>query len=279
MQVDKWIDLKSVIPLVMDVIDDNIVDESLILELSYQAMKMLQVNDVFVPKVKFLEVKNYKACLPKDLEKLEMVLHKQLVDYKACTKDVEDYYIDYNNKPALLNPENMVSHLLTSNWKVMLRPTNKFSSTYFCGKEYNFNYTCTQEYNVVPGDIIVTSFKEGIIAIAYKSNAVLDGEFLIPDDEEYKAAIKSYVLKTIWESRYNIKEEGADNRFQFYSLDWALKKANVKGKYKMPSLEEMEQIKWERLRLVPNVEQINTFYQKLGINSTWDLNGKSHPAY
>jgi hypothetical protein len=279
MQVDKWIDLKSVIPQVLDVIDDNIVDEGLIYELAYRALKKLQTNEQLVPKVSFLTLENYKTCLPKDLVRLDMVIHKEYVDISQSTTDLEEFYTSYNNMPGLLNPENLATYLISKSWKVMLRPTNKFSSIYFCNKEYDLDYTCKYDYTVVPGDTLVSSLKEGLIAIAYMSDPTLDGEFLIPDDEDVKSAIKSYVLMNIWESRFNIMEAGSDSRFQYYASDWAIKKAVVKGKLKMPTLEEMEQIMWHRLNLAPATQQIDTFYQFLGVPTGWDLNGKSHPSY
>lgn len=279
MQVNKWIELKAVIPSVLEVIDDNIVDEGMIYEIAYRAMKMLQVHSTKIPKVKFVYINNYKACLPRDVDQVEMVIYKEKLDVKCHVENLTEHFSSYGHKPGLLQPDNIVNFLISQNWGVMFNAHNKFSSTYFCGKEYNFNYTCQQDYNIVPGNIIITSMKEGLVAISYLSDAMLDDEVMIPDDEELIEAIKSYILKTIWESRYNIKEEGADGRFQFYALEWALKKAKVKGKYKMPTLEEMEQIKWERLRLLPKVEHISTFFQSVVTPSAVDLMGKYFPAY
>jgi hypothetical protein len=279
MQVNKWIELKAVIPSVLDVIDDNIVDEGMIYEMAYKAMKMLQVHSTKIPKVKFIYIENYKACLPKDVDQVEMVIHKEKIEVKHCVEKLTDYFSSYGHKPGLLDPDNFVKYLIQDDWGVMLNASNKFSSTYFCGKEYNFNYTCKHDYNIVPGNVIITSMKEGLIAISYLADAMLDDEIMIPDDEEFIEALKSYVLKTVWESRWNIKEEGADGRFQYYALEWALKKANVKGKYKMPTLEEMEQIKWERLRLLPKKEHISTFFQFVGMPSAIDLSTKNFPSY
>jgi hypothetical protein len=279
MQVNKWIELKAAIGPILDVIDDNLVDEGMVYEMAYKAMKMLQVHSTKVPRVKFVWIENYKGCLPKDLEEIQMVIHKEKISPKVCVDKLTDYFSSYGHKPGLLQATNLVDYFVADNWGVMMRATNKFSSTYFCGKDYNFNYTCKHDYNIVPGNMIVTSMKEGLVAVSYLGDPMLDGEFMIPDDEELMEAIKSYVLKTIWESRYNIKEEGADGRFQYYAAEWAMKKAKVKGKYKMPTLEEMEQIKWERLRLLPKVEHISTFFQFVTTPSAIDLMGKYFPSY
>lgn len=279
MQVNKWISIESVVPLILDVMDENIVDEGMILEYSYRAMKMLQIHSTLIPRVKFLEITNYKVCLPKDLEKIEMVILREGADTETCIKDLSEFVTSKGYKPGLYSSKIISEYLNRRNWKPMLPATNKFSQSYFCNIEYDLSTTCSEDYRILPGGILQSSLKEGIIAISYLSNPMHEGDFLIPDNEELQDAIKAYVLKTIWEARTLSKEEGAYNMFQHYSLDWALKKANVKGKFKMPTLEEMSQIEYERTKFLPRNQQIREFFQNTYEPSRSNLGGAYLPSY
>lgn len=279
MQVNKWISIESVVPLILDVMDENIVDEGMVLEYCYRAMKLLQVHSTLIPKVKFLEITNYKVCLPKDLEKIEMVILKEDADPETCVKDLTEFVTSKGYKPGIYSSKIISEYLTRRNWKPMLPATNKFSQSYFCNIEYDLSSTCSEDYRILPGGILQSSLKEGIIAISYLGNPMEGDDFLIPEDEELQDAIKAYVLKTIWEARFLSKEEGAYNMFQHYSSDWALKKAIVKGKFKMPTLEEMAQIEYERTRFLPRHQQIREFFQNTYEPSRSNLGGAYFPSY
>jgi hypothetical protein len=47
----------------------------------------------------------------------------------------------------------------------------------------------------------------------------------------------------------------------------------------MPSLEDMVQIQWERIRLLPKRENVQTFFQFVSTPSALDMMGKYFPSY
>lgn len=91
-----------------------------------------------------------------------------------------------------------------------------------------------------------------------------DGNFLIPDSEYYKQALRAYIMMRIWEYRMNMKEEGADKLHMNYSNQWSLMKAKATAEVNLPSLDELENIRNIQTRLVPRYRRYFSFFGNLG---------------
>jgi len=274
MTTDNWVSIKSVIPFVFDSIDESIVDEGILYEWCYNAWDKIETHNFTIPATAFLLIKGYKAKLPCNLQKLEMVMYKtnlteSVEDLKNCQlTGIETDLNWYTNNKYL----SVYKGLATRNWKVIKKPTGKFELTFdSCSEdiinfENSFNHRCEQNYNLLPGSgsgFIQTTFKEGVIAIAYRAKLMLGDDYLIPDDTDVKEAIKSYCMMRLWEARWNSKEEGSSERFNHYSLEWALKRAIVKGKYKMPDSEELEQIRIQQTKMIQTTGQFDSHFANL----------------
>lgn len=289
MKTDKWTTLSSVIPFIYDVMDEDSIDEGIILEWLYNAMDIIEHHPLTTTDIKFLEVKSHKVKLPCNFHKMEMVIYETNTE-KACNNMMScrnniDYDLNFYK-----NISSTFYNLYERGWKIMKKPTGKFElSLNTCTGDMNQLYDhcstvygCKESYNLihtVNGTYLKTSIKDGIIGISYRAKIMDKDEYLIPDDSQFKEALKSYCLMKIWESRWNAKEEGADGRFQYYSSDWAIKKAVVKGKYQMPDSEELEQIRIQRTKLVPKVEQYNKMFSDLDNQQINTFMGQYFPSY
>tara|TARA_R110001606_G_scaffold174740_1_gene321319 strand:- start:736 stop:1596 length:861 start_codon:yes stop_codon:yes gene_type:complete len=274
MKTDNWISIKSVLPFVYDSIDEALLDEGILYEWCYSAWDKMEIHTFTIDKTMLLGIKDYKTKLPCDLQKLEMVLAKTnlkdgLEDVKTCSSAYEGTDLNwYKNNPDA----SLYSYFYNRNWLPMKRPTGKFQLSFdqCSGDIINFENSCRRrcnhEYRLLPNgtfNYLQTSFKEGVIAIAYRAKLMEGDDYLIPDDTHIKEAIKSYCMMRLWESRWNSKEEGAGERFRFYSTDWPLKKAIAQGKYKMPDLEELEQLRIQETKMIRTTEQFNNHFADL----------------
>jgi hypothetical protein len=274
MKTDNWISIKSVLPFVFDSIDESLVDEGILYEWCYNAWDKIETHPFTVPRPAFLQVENYKAKLPCDLQKVEMVMYKidtlaAVADLQDCSNIHDDVHLNWyeNNSYAT-----MYQDFYRRKWEVMKKPTGKFQLSFVdCSSDIvNFENSCgrrcAHEYNIIGSansTYIQTTFKEGIIVVAYRAKLMEGDDYLIPDDTDIKEAIKSYCMMRLWESRWNAKEEGSGERFKYYSLEWALKKAIVQGKYKMPDLDEMEQIRIQQTKMIQSVGQFDSHFANL----------------
>lgn len=286
MKTDKWTSLSSVIPFILDSIDDVAIDEGLILEWAYNALDEIETHPMTITDIKFLEVKDFKVKLPCNFHKLEMTIYNagtissSCNEVVSCTNTLDTELGFYNNAVKLFY------NLNARGWQVMKKSTNKFDiSINECSGSLNQLYKlceqtgrCKEAYQLVytaNGTIMKTTFKEGIIGVSYRAKIMDCNEYLIPDDSQFKNALKSYCMKNIWESRWNAKEEGSSERFNYYSSDWAIKKAVIKGKYNMPDSEELEQIRIQRTKLVPMTEQFNKMFSDLDTQQGLTMLGKN----
>lgn len=85
--------------------------------------------------------------------------------------------------------------------------------------------------------------------VAYKGYPVNEeGDYLIPDNQDLQEAIMNFVLYKYWLTKYLCKEDGAEQRMQYFLSMWntlSKKALNLN----LPDLSEMENamIIWNRL--------------------------------
>jgi hypothetical protein len=286
MKTDNWISLKSVIPFVLDSIDESLVDEGMIYEWCYNAWDKIENHPMTITKVSFLNIENYQTKLPSDVQKVEMVIYKtdvnQGVEDLSCYTDTTSNLSFYDTYAT--NSE--MYWFYDRNWFPMKRPTGKFQLSFdqcsgsliqLEGMHQACHGYSQEEYQIYPGNgckTIKTTFKTGIIGVSYRSKLTDGDDYLIPDDTDVKEAIKSYCMARLWEARWNAKEQGSSERFQYYNSEFALKKAMVKGKYQMPDSEQLEQIRIQRTKLVPKNEQFNKMFSDLASPQLISMMGK-----
>ena len=127
---------------------------------------------------------------------------------------------------------------------------------------------------VHPNGTMTTSFKNGFVAIAYLQYPLdEEGNFLVPDDADMIDALTTYCMLRIWEKRWNMMEEGADSRMKWYSEKWKVLRPGVYGKFTLPSIDNLENIRTMRNRLIPVERQFSNFFGLLNVEESQRMGG------
>lgn len=276
-----FVSIKSVLSSLEDTMASVHWDEGSILENAYTAVAKIGIYQQYEEDVYFTLVEDHKACLPVGIVQINQIAYKK--DLTLPKDEIEEYerILGIDNEEYMQNSSLAVQAFLNSkkygdNWGIMRLATNKFANAVHCKDCVNFYATCNEEYSVHPDGTITTSFKEGYLCIAYLRMPVdEDGYIMIPDNEEYKDAIRIYLLARIWESRMNAKEEGAMGMHQYYLRRWSTAKAKAMADVRMPDLAEMENLKNVAVRLLPKFNRFAGGFGNLNSQENLSLQGFS----
>jgi hypothetical protein len=119
---------------------------------------------------------------------------------------------------------------------------------------FNNSYTINDAY-------INTTFETGEVGLAYIAIPIdAEGFPLIPNDEGYKEAMLKYVVMKLKYADY------ITGRFPLYKeleVDWHKYCAQARGNANMPSLDTMESIKNQWVKLMPQMQRHKAFFSKL----------------
>lgn len=110
---------------------------------------------------------------------------------------------------------------ILSNFSTMRLSNSTFFSGVVCESKYlpTHGY-CVDEYQLMDG-IIKTSFKEGQVAIAYKTSPVDESGYpLIPDITSVMQAVTSYIIYKVMLRYWYSGREGFGDKYQKAELDW-----------------------------------------------------------
>lgn len=130
------------------------------------------------------------------------------------------------------------------------------------------------EYSYTVNDAFInTNFKEGTIGLAYIGIPIdTEGFPMIPNDEGYKEAMLKYIVMKL---KYPEYIAGRYPLYKELEHDWHKYCAQARGNANMPSLDEMEAIKNQWVRLLPKMQEHKKFFRKL--NSRERIAGNSLP--
>ena len=135
-----------------------------------------------------------------------------------------------------------------------------------CSSLTTCNNTCPHEYSVSSNGILTSSLRTGTLLVSYFGYPIdSNGDHLIPDDENLKEALFHYVLYRYWLQKDMMKETGADKRMQFQLHMWSAL-SNKALSLNLPNLGQMENIRANRSRLVPNAHAFDSFFGTLSAN-------------
>lgn len=195
-----------------------------------------------------LDITDFKAKLPCDFHALEQIAvngyaakyagntFHHLKDGCACT--VQD-----NTKDDLtLFPDNFGNEFMVN------------AGT----KDVGFMQGYTYDIN---DNFLTLNARTGKVCIAYLAIPVdADGFPMIPDDISYREAITKYITMKLdyiqWRSG-----KAADKLFAHSEREWLWYCAQAKGKASMPSLEKLESIKKQWVKLIPGLSQEKVFFK------------------
>lgn len=267
MITDKFVSIRTVIPDVLDTLDESLFSIGDVLEWASKAMAQMNIYETFEETVVIKQVQNYETFLPCGLLQVNQILYKlsdtfteeDLCECKAANQVYKDF--------AAKNFIN--SNYVGRSWLPLRASTNGFITSVLCSNSPNLITNCQKEYTILPSGKVVTSFKDGWIIISYL-RAPMDehGDFLIPNDEELVQALRFYIMFRMWERRWNMKEEGAKERFEFYHGKWGLYKNMVRGSAKLPSSDQWQNIIEYSTSLLPKKDRYYNYFGTLGVPDT-----------
>lgn len=276
MNLVSYIPLKSALVDLYDLIDedDMEVSEPTLIEWSAKAMRNITVRQSYDYQVAFLTVSNHKAKLPCGLLYIDFIAYKDTLEeadiqqIRLYTSTAESNTITHKYLDFLQAP------YFTESWKMLrLAETNAFLMGIHCKNPINLYMKCEHEYSVDKQGYIHTSFKDGYLAISYFSYPMQDGDFLIPNDEDVKEAIKNFCLMRLWEKRMNLKEEQAANMYTLYRKLYTISSKNAEGKLLKPQGPDgYENLKQQLLRIGQHTHQYYSAFGNLNAGETIDFN-------
>lgn len=268
--ITKWTPISSVLDTLQDTISPTFWNEMVMTEHCSRAMEMIGLAIQYEDDIKFVKIVNHKACLPKGLIQINQIAYKrnfQMTGFDQATIS-EMLGLDnemYMQSSSLWNGTLwMNSDYYYNHWQPLHLSTNTFALSVHCDNSINISANCDYEYTVSPDGTITTNFKDGIICVSYKRYPLdCNGEFLIPDSEYYKEALRAYCMMRHWEYRMNMKEEGAQGLYMMYRDLWSLMKAKATTEIREPDLAELENIKNVQTRLIPKTRRFAGFFGNL----------------
>lgn len=221
MNKTNYISIKSVLFDLSTLLEDRYYNQAKMLEWAVKGYQSLKLEDKFIKKVFHSKVDNHKVQLPIDLKFILMVALKDKDRVRALV-------------PA--------STQLTME-KCLLPNT--------C-------HNCKTDYTVDHNLVLTLSSNEGDVYVEYLAYPTEDGEFLIPDHEDVKEAIVNYILWKYWLSKSLMKEQGADNKTEYFRNLYVMY-SNKALSLSMPDVGQMENIKRQFNSLVPKDDFSNLF--------------------
>tara|TARA_R100001126_G_C4856951_1_gene165208 strand:+ start:154 stop:1071 length:918 start_codon:yes stop_codon:yes gene_type:complete len=230
-----------------------------------------------------LDIKNYRAQLPCDFYQLEQIaVNGMPAEYSGNTfhhllsGDCCD--IDNNSGSSLHYNDNQI---VTRNWGTDVLTYDSATQTYSYQERdlqdmENLNISTDGTQSFILGNQgdyesrritfdlnnnnITLSVKEGQVCMAYLAIPTdEEGLPLIPEDTSYQLAIKKYLTMKIDYIAWR-KGELRSDIFQHSEQEWQWYVGQAGNKAKMPSIDQLEGIKNQVMRLLPNINAHETFF-------------------
>lgn len=111
---------------------------------------------------------------------------------------------------------------------------------------------------------IFTNFKDGQLEVAYWAFPTdSEGYPAIPDDERYLKAIESYIIERIARKLW-LQDKISDAKYKALEQDWLFYVRSAKSRAQMPSIDDMERLKNQVLRLITHTDRHRTQFVQLG---------------
>lgn len=140
----------------------------------------------------------------------------------------------------------------------------------YLNKVFQDKYINKPEYFIKPG-WIVTNMKDGYIKIAYKAIATDErGYPLIPDLASYQEAVYWYVVMKLNFPKFlkgKLGGKGVNNNAMVYNhirTQWAFYRSQAYAEAMMPTEGDMQNIKRDWNKLIPDWDGDETFYGNIG---------------
>jgi hypothetical protein len=267
--VFNYIPLEYAIADLTNTLSSEYWSETDVMELAFRALRSINVIESYTLATEAIPVTNYKGCLPDDLRVIALMAYKldsSLTDAEILEKIIADIGLDNDYYYQGFDGNNWTP----SEYAPLRATASPWANSVHCDNCINLTIVSEHTYRLNPNNTFTTSFKEGTVCLAYyslpKDN---EGNYLIPDNEVFINAVRSYIMMRHWEYRMNMKEEGSINLYMHYLSMWELNQQKARGEAKKPSLDQLENIRQSRNRLIPKERN---YYRGFNNRPEEDLN-------
>lgn len=275
--INNWVSIKTILAEISDTLPETFWNEDQIIEWASKALRAMRLVETYEMVPHFTTIRDYKAKLPKGYVQMEQVALR-----KGCPTNLVSYDFDClkeinteSDVQTLFKANNLInSNYYRTQWVPMrLNRSGHFimrhvSSEYreWTERHYNGEHCpeCEYSWSIDAHGCLISDLKEGVICmIHYRWPLDEDGYFKIPDHETIREAIRAYVMKRHWETRWNLKEEGSGERMQYYANKWSIARKAANGAVKAVNIEVLENIRQMTNNLLPTSRRYYQFFGNL----------------
>ena len=223
-----------------------------------EVLEYISVNPILERKAKELNITNFRSSLPLDL------MHINQVEYNgvALPYGTDTSAHDLPNAPSTTNAQHY-NHdgVATAAFTTNPNSTNRDYNETFYQRKHVRNSQNRTDYYVLNPNYIQTSFEEGTIKIHYSAVPVDDcGYPMVPDNVYFSEACFWYILKKMLMGGYTnpiFNYEYASNKWDEYCI-------KAGNDLMFPSVDKIEAMKNQWVRLIPNINFHADFFKGMG---------------
>ena len=247
--------VKSVLYDLSLTIDERYWNEIKMTEWLVHGLRQMNFEAQLTNKVAQLEVETHKATLPTDLKYII-----QVVEYTRNNSTTWENIVEAQDLPE--NSDLFDNYRPSYNaWRPMRMTSNPYHYTLCLDGSIPACPECGNEYSISPNMVMTTTLRTGNITVAYMGYVTAeDGTIMIPNDEQLKEALLHYVLYRYWMSKYQMKEEGSEQRMRFHLGQWQVLNVKATGNLNSPDVSQMESIMERWNSLVPRDNAFKQMY-------------------
>ena len=218
--------------------------------------------------LKYISVKTVIAEIYRDLNIDQEERWVDMVEWCAEALQKIGAFPQYHEKIAAITIDNYRGSLpcdiheiiqLDINGRSVLSGTGTFDSQNDLPakhSKHSVSYTINDSY-------INTNIENGEATIAYLAIPTdAEGFPLVPDDEGYKEAMEKYVVMRLKYPEFLAGTYNA-NIYMKLEKDWHKYCAQARGNANMPTIDELESIKNQWVRLMPQMQKHKDFFKTL----------------
>lgn len=275
-----YISLKSVLYDLSLVLDSTLWNESTMTEWAIRAVRKVGSSVMLQDKFALANIVDHKFQLPSDFKYINQIIYNtrsavgHIVTDEELKRRLEMMYGVTQESSISLRTGLIINNQPQEEWLPLKAATSTFAGIDACvnlnGSGVCDGKYCEHEYSIDPTGIVTTSLKKGIVIISYKAYPTdMNNDVLIPDNESLKESIVHYLLYYYYMININKVSGGIEmqrlyvQERAFHLKQFELLKTKAAAELNEPSIDQMENIKRNRDRLVPRDNQWRSMFSHL----------------
>lgn len=239
----KFISSRRVISKVVRDYGFTDISEDDIVEWVGEVLASINVTSIKETAVQFVEIENHQATLEPNIEELvqvfvfenpgdaydiSTVIQSDTEENLKVTLYKDGYQVCDNALPTYTGNftarfehyDDVVPMLMKRNFRPIRLANHTMFQGIVCESVHDNISGCREEYQLF-NDTIKTSFKEGILAIAYRTTVLDEEGFpMIPDSPAFLNAISSYIIYRVTSKYWYQGREGYGDKMQKAEQDY-----------------------------------------------------------